>query len=143
MLKAENHKIPSLFKLSKITARIALAAIVVFFLLSMMFIVFFYRSGSNEMIQQAGSAYSMSVELYNSDYIKYAVICLAVVIVVAFWLFMVQYYEKRAYAKAAEFADKLHYAELHRNEEKLEQERYAFRPKTSPTQDPAFWTFKK
>lgn len=142
ILDAENKKIPSMFKLSKLTARIAIASIVVFFLLTIMFIVFFYNSG-NEMVQQSDSAYSMAVNMYNSDYIKYAVICLAVVIVVAFWLFMVQYYERRAYVKASDFANKLHYAEMQRKEEKLAEERFAFRPKMTPAEDPAFWTMKK
>lgn len=143
LLDEEYRKIPSLFKLSKITARIATAAIGVFFVLSMMFIVFFYNSGSNEMMPQGDNAYSMSIDLYNNEFIKYAVLCLAVVIVIAFWLFMVQYYEKRAYAKASDFASRIHHVEMQKKEEKLQQETYAFRPVKSQANDPAFWTVKK
>ena len=154
MLDAEYKKIPSLFKLSKITAKIAIAAIGVSFVLCMMFIVFFFQSGGSGETQPADGTYAMSANIYNSaasigadvynnDYIKYAVICLAVVIVVAFWLFMVDYYEKRAYAKASDFANKLHYAEMQKNEDKLQKESFAFRPQNNTADDPAFWTFKK
>ena len=143
LLDEEYRKIPSLFKMSKLTAKIAIAAIGIFFVLSMMFIVFFYNSGSYEQIPTAGSGYSMGVNIYNDDFIKYAIICLAVVIVVAFWLFMVQYYEKRAYAKASNFASKMHYAELQRKEEKRQQEMFGVHTKSTPSSDPAFWTFKK
>ena len=143
MLDEEYRKIPVFFKLSKLTAKIALAAIGVFFVLSMMFIVFFYNSGTYEQIPTAGEGYSMGVNMYNNDYLKYAIICLAMVIVVAFWLFMVQYYEKRAFAKASNFASKMHYAEMQRNEERRQKEQFAFRPQKNLADDPAFWTFKK
>lgn len=143
MLDEEYRKIPVLFKMSKLTARIAIAAIGIFFVLSMMFIVFFYNSGSYEQLPTAGTGYSMGVNLYNNDYLKYAIICLAVVIVVAFWLFMVQYYEKRAFAKASNFASKMHYAELQRKEAKREQERFVLKTNSTVSDDPAFWTFKK
>lgn len=143
LLDEEYRKIPVFFKLSKLTAKIALGAIGVFFALSMMFIVFFYRSGTYEMIPHGDSGYSMGVNIYNNDFLKYAIICLAAVIVIALWLFMVQYYEKRAFAKASNFASRVHYAEMHRNEERRQQEKYALRPHNNPADDPAFWTFKK
>ena len=144
VLDNEYEKIPVFFKLSKLTAKIALGAIGVFFVLSMLFIVFFYRSGTYETISYGGDGgYSMGVNLYNNDYLKYAIICLAMVIVVAFWLFMVQYYEKRAFAKASQFASKVHYAELQKKEIRRNKEMFSFRPTNNVADDPAFWTFKK
>ena len=143
VLDNEYEKIPVFFKLSKTTAKIALGAIAVFCALSMLFIVFFYRSGTYEMIPHGDSGYSMGVNIYNNDYLKYAIICLAMVIVVAFWLFMVQYYEKRAFAKASEFASRVHYANLQKREMQRNKEIFQFRPTKTIADDPAFWTFKK
>ena len=143
LLDEEYRKIPAFFKLSKFTAKIALGAIAVFFALSMMFIVFFYNSGKYETIPHGDSGYSMGVNMYNNDFLKYAIICLAMVIVVAFWLFMVQYYEKRAFAKASEFASRMHFAELQKKEMQRNKETYSFRPTKNLADDPAFWTFKK
>lgn len=142
LLEEEIRKIPVFFKLSKTTAKICIGAIGAFFLLSMTFIVLFFRSATQEFIQTGEGTDPVSFNVYNSEYLRYAGICLAVILVVAFWLFMVQYYEKRAYSKASEFAKRIHFEEMKKNERKLNAEKFAFRPTLKVSGD-TFWTAKK
>ena len=142
LLEEEIRKIPVFFKLSKLTAKICVAAIGAFFLLSMTFIVFFYRSGTQEFVQYAEGTDPLSINVYNGVFLRYAGVCLAAIVVIAFWLFMVQYYEKRAYAKASDFANKMHFEELRKHERALNEEKFAFRPTMKVSGD-TFWTANK
>lgn len=142
LLEEEMRKIPVFFKLGKTTAKICIGAIGAFCLLFMTFIVLFYRSATKEIIQNVEGTDPVSINVYHSEYLKYAGICLVVILVVAFWLFMVQYYEKRAYTKASEFANRIHFEELKKNERQLNAEKFAFRPTIKVSGD-AFWTAKK
>ena len=85
----------------------------------------------------------MGVNIYNNDFMVYAILCLAAVILIAGWLFLVQFFEKRAFAKASQFANRMHFAEMHRREVKRQEEKMLYRPKDPSEMDPDFWKIKK
>ena len=143
LLDEEYRKIPIIFRLNRLAGKIALGILGVLVLASIVFIVLFYNSGKYEQIQHGNSGYSMGVNVYNNDFMVYAILCLACVIVIAGWLFLVQFFEKRAFAKASQFANRLHFAEMHRREVKRQEEKMLYRPSDPAELDPDFWKFKK
>ena len=143
LLDEEYRKIPIIFRLNRLAGRIALAVLGVFLAASVLFIILFYNSGKYEQIQHGNSGYSMGVNIYNNDFMVYAILCLAAVILIAGWLFLVQFFEKRAFAKASQFANRMHFAEMHRREVKRQEEKMLYRPKDPSEMDPDFWKIKK
>lgn len=129
LLDDEYGRIPFLFRINNRITKIAFAVMGVFVVAAMVFIWLFYDSGKYELLPVGLETYSLGVNIFNNSYMVYAILCLVVVIIIAGWLLLVQYFEKQAFAKASNLANRIHFAELHRKEIKRQEEKMLFRPK--------------
>ena len=144
LLDEEYKKIPIIFRLSRKAAKIALIVLGVFVAAAITFIVLFYDSGKYEQIQHGNSGYSMGVNIYNNNFMLYAIFCLIAVIAIAGWLTLAQLFEKRAFAKASHLSNMIHLAEMNRNERKWQEEKMKYRPSEPVESLPDdFWAVKK
>ena len=129
LLDDEYGRIPFLFRINNRITKIAFAVMGVFVVAAMVFIWLFYDSGKYELLPVGIETYSLGVNIFNNSYMVYAILCLVVVIIIAGWLLLVQYFEKQAFAKASNLANRVHFAELRRKEIKRQEEKMLFRPK--------------
>ena len=115
LFEEQYDKIPRIFRLNRILSRIGIVVIVLFIAGASIFLKLFYDSGEYITTPSFGG-YQTGYNVYNNGYMVGMILCLLVVILVAAWLCIGAYFERRAFKKATRLANMIFLSERHRDE---------------------------